>query len=165
MKKKLYAILLGTGLALAAVSSVFAADQPAESANEGQAKAHAAGFGCKMHGKKFDLEKVAKEKGITVDELKKQIEQKREAKLAEIAKEKGITVEELKKQMREKRENHLAEMAKARGMSVDELKTELNKMHEAHLAALAKERGITIEELKKQLPNPNGPVFFHDNDL
>ncbi|EHQ59633.1 hypothetical protein PDENDC454_24383, partial [Paenibacillus dendritiformis C454] len=51
-----------------------------------------------------DLESLAAEKDITVDELKAQMEQEREAKLEKLASEKGITVDELKTQMEE---NHI----------------------------------------------------------
>ncbi|MCY9616026.1 hypothetical protein M5W90_24925, partial [Paenibacillus thiaminolyticus] len=52
-----------------------------------------------------DLESLAAEKGITVDELKAQMEQEREAKLEQLAAKKGMTVDELKAQMEK---NHVA---------------------------------------------------------
>lgn len=63
-----------------------------------------------------DLTKIAEKKGISVDELKKEMEtrktemeakkaemdKKRDEKLAEVASKKGISVDELKKQIDEK---------------------------------------------------------------
>lgn len=56
-----------------------------------------------------DLTKIAEKKGISVDELKKEMEtrktemdKKRDEKLAEVAAKKGISVDELKKQIDEK---------------------------------------------------------------
>lgn len=70
--------------------------------------------------------------------------------LEKIAKEKGITVEELKKQLKAEHKARFEKMAKERGISVDALKAQLKAEHRAKLESLAKEKGITVEELKKQ---------------
>ncbi|NME99596.1 hypothetical protein HF838_15255 [Aneurinibacillus aneurinilyticus] len=154
MKKKLYATLLGTGVALAAMSSVFAA----EPATEQQANEPAAGQVRIWHKvEKMDeskLEELAKEKGISVGELKQQMKQhKRGFNLEELAKEKGISVDELKQQMKQKKEEKLEQMAKKKGISVDELKQQLQQKHEEKLEQIAKQKGISVDELKKQLPD------------
>ncbi|MED4731179.1 hypothetical protein P9597_24195 [Aneurinibacillus migulanus] len=125
MKKKLYATLLGTGVALATMSSVFAAEPSTEQQVNESATVQAHGWhkGGKMTESK--LEELAKEKGITVNELKQQMKQKKEAKLEQMAKKKGITVEELKQQLQKKHEEKLEEIAKQKGISVDELKKQL----------------------------------------
>ncbi|MCP1357038.1 hypothetical protein [Aneurinibacillus migulanus] len=153
MKKKLYATLLGTGVALATMSSVFAAEPSTEQQVNESATVQAHGWhkGGKMTESK--LEELAKEKGITVDELKQQLQKEREAKLEELAKEKGITVNELKQQMKQKKEAKLEQMAKKKGITVDELKQQLQKKHEEKLEEIAKQKGISVDELKKQLPN------------
>lgn len=125
MKKKLYATLLGTGVALATMSSVFAAEPSTEQQVNKSATVQAHGWhkGGKMTESK--LEELAKEKGITVNELKQQMKQKKEAKLEQMAKKKGITVEELKQKLQKKHEEKLEEIAKQKGISVDELKKQL----------------------------------------
>jgi uncharacterized protein YdbL (DUF1318 family) len=103
---------------------------------------------------KMDEEKLAKlaeEKGITVEELKAQMEKEREAKLADMAKEKGITVEELKAQMQMTPEERLAKLAEEKGITVEELKAQMEKEREDKLAELAEEKGITVEELKAEM--------------
>ncbi|ERI07604.1 hypothetical protein HMPREF0083_04273 [Aneurinibacillus aneurinilyticus ATCC 12856] len=127
MKKKLYATLLGTGVALAAMSSVFAA----EPATEQQANEPAAGQVRIWH----------------------KVEKMDESKLEELAKEKGISVGELKQQMKQKKEEKLEQMAKKKGISVDELKQQLQQKHEEKLEQIAKQKGISVDELKKQLPD------------
>lgn len=51
------------------------------------------------------MEQLAAEKGVTIDELKAQMEQERQAKLEQLAAEKGITVDEKKAQLDKKRGN------------------------------------------------------------
>ncbi len=62
------------------------------------------------------LAEIAKEKGITVKELKQQIYEKKMVRLEEIAKKKGISVEELKKNIAEKK-----------GISVEELQKKMSE--------------------------------------
>lgn len=92
------------------------------------------------------LEKIAEEKGITVEELKQQMEDRKEEmqqkideKLAELAEEKDMTLDELKDiidGLKDIREEHRAEMKANR---------------EERLEELAEEKGITVDELKEQL--------------
>jgi molybdopterin converting factor small subunit len=129
IRKKVVATTLGAVFALASFSSVFAAEAPAQS-NEPAWKAHFA----KHH--KMNLEELAKQKGITVDELKAQFKKNhrdRGAKLEELAKQKGITVEELKAQFKQKHEAKLEELAKQKGITVDELKAQFKQKHEGTL--------------------------------
>ncbi|QDS37174.1 hypothetical protein [Brevibacillus brevis] len=95
----------------------------------------------------MNLEEMAKEKGISVEELIKQL--KEEGKLAmnastttinleEVAKEKGISVEELIKQLEK-------EGAIATGEAASFTKPAIS------LEQMAKEKGITVDELIKQL--------------
>ncbi|MFT9846553.1 hypothetical protein [Aneurinibacillus sp. REN35] len=155
MKKKWYAAMLGTGFALASMGSVFAAETaPATPTLEPAAYvAHGHGFGKGGKMPKAKLEELAKQKGITVDELKEEMHKEREAKLEELAKQKGITVDELKKKMQQEREARLAERAKEKGITVDELKKKMQEKRDAKLAEIAKEKGMTVDELKKQLPD------------
>ncbi|TKI58363.1 hypothetical protein E8L90_24845 [Brevibacillus antibioticus] len=153
----------------------------------------------------FNLEQIAKEKGISVEELIKQLE--KEGKLTkgaatitkdgdlttsfsfmkfdansdnskpidldEMAKEKGISVEELIEQLKEDGKLamkastaviNLEEVAKEKGISVEELIKQLEKegtiatgeaasftQPAISLEQLAKEKGITVDELIKQL--------------
>ncbi|MFC8684598.1 hypothetical protein, partial [Brevibacillus porteri] len=94
----------------------------------------------------MNLEEMAKEKGISVEELIKQL--KEEGKLAmnastttinleEVAKEKGISVEELIKQLE-----------KEGAISTDEAASFTPAIS---LEQMAKEKGITVDELIKQL--------------
>lgn len=62
------------------------------------------------------LAEIAKEKGITVNELKQQIYEKRMVRLKDIAEKKGISVEELEKQIAEKK-----------GISVEELQKQISE--------------------------------------
>ncbi|MFG0216042.1 hypothetical protein ACFU8X_23480 [Brevibacillus porteri] len=95
----------------------------------------------------MNLEEMAKEKGISVEELIKQL--KEEGKLAmnvsmttinldEMAKEKGISVEELIKQLEK-------EGTIATGEAASFTKPAIS------LEQMAKEKGISVEELIKQL--------------
>lgn len=100
------------------------------------------------------LEEMAKQKGVTVDELKAQLKAEHEKKLQERAKEEGISVEELKARLEAKkaeREKKLEEMAKAKGITVEQLKAQLKAEHEKKLEEMAKQKGITVDELKKQM--------------
>ncbi|MFF0830822.1 hypothetical protein ACFYU8_28710, partial [Brevibacillus sp. NPDC003359] len=95
----------------------------------------------------MNLEEMAKEKGISVEELIEQL--KEEGKLAmnvslttinldEMAKEKGISVEELIKQLEK-------EGTIATGEAASFTKPAIS------LEQMAKEKGISVEELIKQL--------------
>lgn len=88
----------------------------------------------------------AKEKGITVDQLK---EQKETELLEAEAKEKGITVEELKEQKEQEaldaEEAELKKEADSRGITVDQL---LEEKETERLSTKAKELGKTVEEVK-----------------
>jgi predicted DsbA family dithiol-disulfide isomerase len=81
------------------------------------------------------IEKTAKEKGITEEEAKAQME----TRLKEIAEKKGITVEELKKQMAEGK--FKGKCRPGHGGQFDEAK----------LKEIAEKKGITVEELKQRL--------------
>lgn len=96
------------------------------------------------------LEKQAKEKGITVDELITKFKADRAAKFEKMAKERGISVEELKAQFKAEHKAKFEKMAKERGVTVKELKKQLRVEHKAKLEKMAKEKGITVEELKRQ---------------
>ncbi|GEN33667.1 hypothetical protein [Aneurinibacillus danicus] len=91
MKKKVAATTLGAVFALASFSSVFAAETTTQTNHPSKDFRFA-------HHQKVNLEELAKQKGITVDELKAQFQKDREAKLEELAKQKGVTVDELKAQ-------------------------------------------------------------------
>ncbi|QDS37175.1 hypothetical protein [Brevibacillus brevis] len=92
----------------------------------------------------MNLEEMAKEKGISVEELIKQL--KEQGKLAstavinleEAAKEKGISVEELIKQLEEEGKIATGEAASFTLPAIS-------------LEQMAKEKGISVEELIKQL--------------
>ena len=66
---------------------------------------------------------LAEQKGKTPEEIKAECE----ARLAEIAKEKGITVKELKQQIYEKKIVRLEEIAKKKGISVEELQKQMSE--------------------------------------
>ncbi|CAG7653551.1 hypothetical protein ACFQI7_31580 [Paenibacillus allorhizosphaerae] len=85
--------------AISAMSSAFAAEPSASVSNQAPGK-HAA-----SPKKGATLEQLAAEKGVTIDELKAQMEQERQAKLEQLAAEKGITVDEKKAQLDKKRGN------------------------------------------------------------
>lgn len=71
------------------------------------------------------LEQKAKEKGISVDELKAKCKAERQEKLEQKAKEMGITVDELKDQMKAKHQERLEEKARELGITIDELKEQM----------------------------------------
>lgn len=121
MKKKLAVATLGAMFVVSSIGSAFAAQASVKS-QQPSGKAY---FFMQR------LDELAKEKGITVEELKAQLEQEREAKLAEMAKEKGITVEELKAQLQQQREAKLEEIAKQKGISVGELKAQFEANRKA----------------------------------
>lgn len=125
-KKKILATTLGAAFALSAFGSAFAAETTIQTQTSMHIEKH---FGSGGHfGKKgANLEDIAKKKGISVEGLKAQIEQEREAKLAEQAAEQGITVDELIAQREQKRTAKLEELAKLKGITVDELKAQFEK--------------------------------------
>lgn len=84
--KKIKTLLVLSALTLAMSTAVFAEDTVSTPQK-------------RMHTER--LSEIAKEKGITVEELKEQMKAKREERLVKKAEEKGITVEELKEQMRQ----------------------------------------------------------------
>ncbi|WP_409176221.1 hypothetical protein [Brevibacillus fortis] len=106
----------------------------------------------------MNLEEMAKEKGISVEELIEQL--KEEGKLAmtistpainlvEVAKEKGISVEELIEQM--KKEGTITDRATV-SVKIDENGNQVVTFQEgSSLEQMAKEKGITVDELIKQL--------------
>ncbi|WP_188066390.1 hypothetical protein [Brevibacillus brevis] len=106
----------------------------------------------------MNLEEMAKEKGISVEELIEQL--KGEGKLAmtisttainleEVAKEKGISMEELIEQM--KKEGTITGRATAT-VKIDENGNQAVFFQGGNnLEQLAKEKGITVDELIKQL--------------
>jgi len=103
------------------------------------------------------IERIAQEKGISKEEAQAKLD----AKLSEIAKQKGITVDELKKQMAEGKwgkgrhkpldEAKLKEIAEKKGITVEELKKRIAERHEAKLKEIAEKKGITVEELKQRI--------------
>ncbi|BFH13748.1 hypothetical protein WJ0W_003879 [Paenibacillus melissococcoides] len=94
MNRSLAVTAFGAILAVSAMGSAFAAEADTTLTQGATAKPFA------LHKDRgINLEQLAAEKGITVDELKAQMEQEREAKLEQLAAEKGITVDELKAQM------------------------------------------------------------------
>ena len=95
-------------------------------------------------------EKLAKEKGITVDELITKLKVERKAKFEKMAKERGISVEELKAEFKAEHKAKLEKMAKERGVTLEELKKQLKAEHKTKLENMAKDKGITVEELKRQ---------------
>ncbi len=157
MKKKLLATTLGAVFALSALGHAFAAETTTQTPVDPRTQVEKSFFGKK--GAK--LETLAAEKGITVDELKAQMEKEREAKLAELAAQKGVTVEELKAEMEKNRpakkvfggkgKVDLEALAKEKGITVEELKAEMEREREAKLAQLAAEKGVTVEELKAEI--------------
>lgn len=92
---------------------------------------------------KQDLEKHLTEKRAARDE-----------KLAKIAKKKGITVEELKKQISEKRQARLERKAKEKGLTTEQLKQEMIKKHQQKMESMAKNLGLTTQQLEQILPAP-----------
>jgi len=75
----------------------------------------------------------------------------RRANLEKRAKELGISVDELKAQMRAEHQARLEKKAKEMGISVDELKAKLKAERQAKLEKKAKEMGITVDEFKARL--------------
>jgi colicin import membrane protein len=101
--KKVIAATLGAVFAIGAMGSVFAAEAgtantvPSDAGKTATSQMPPKPFASKIkHGSSKDLEALAAEKGITVDELKAQLDAGRQAKLEAEAAEKGITVDELK---------------------------------------------------------------------
>ncbi|MED1784631.1 hypothetical protein P4V43_22635 [Brevibacillus fortis] len=92
----------------------------------------------------MNLEEMAKEKGISVEELIEQLKEKGKLaftaaiNLEEVAKEKGISVEELIKQLEKEGKIATGEAASFTHPAIS-------------LEQMAKEKGISVEELIKQL--------------
>ncbi|MED1784626.1 hypothetical protein P4V43_22610 [Brevibacillus fortis] len=92
----------------------------------------------------MNLEEMAKEKGISVEELIEQLKEKGKLastaviNLEEVAKEKGISVEELIKQLEKEGKIATGEAASITLPAIS-------------LEQMAKEKGISVEELIKQL--------------
>ncbi|MCY9644740.1 hypothetical protein M5W93_27560, partial [Paenibacillus thiaminolyticus] len=114
MNKSLAVTAFGAILAVSAMGSAFAAETDTTLTQEATAKPFA------LHKDRgINFEQLAAEKGITVDELKAQMEQERGTKgkfrggrdLESLAAEKGITVDELKAQMEQEREAKLEQLA------------------------------------------------------
>ncbi len=74
-------------------------------------------------------------------------------KLARIAKKKGISVEELKTRISEKRQERLERRAKEIGVTTEELKNQMINRHQQKMESMAKNLGITTEHLKQILPD------------
>jgi methylphosphotriester-DNA--protein-cysteine methyltransferase len=152
-KNRLFGIFLCLSFTLASSFTVFAWSNQ---------KLSFPGNGCKVSQQ--ILEKIAKDKGITVDELITKLKAERAAKFEKMAKERGISVEALKKQFKAEHKATMEKMAKERGVTVEALKKQLKSEHNIKLEKIAKDKGITVEELKKQfiekrllekLTNPN----------
>ncbi|RJG19147.1 hypothetical protein [Paenibacillus thiaminolyticus] len=142
MNKSLAVTAFGAILAVSAMGSAFAAEADTTLTQEATAKPFA------LHKERgINFEQLAAEKGITVDELKAQMEQEREAKLEQMAAEKGITVDELKEQMKERGTKgkfgqgalDLEQLAAEKGITVDELKAQMEQERKAKLDKLASE--------------------------
>lgn len=89
----------------------------------------------KKKARQAKLEKMAKERGISVEQLKTEMKAKMEAKLEAKAKERGITVEQLKAEIKAKKKARRAELeaeAQKRGISLEQLKDELKAEKKAH---------------------------------
>ncbi|OMF07086.1 hypothetical protein BK127_30000, partial [Paenibacillus sp. FSL H7-0331] len=149
LNKKLVATTLGAMLALSAMGSAFAADLTTTNTNPnlGVAKPYTVNKDDVSKGGfrgGASLEKQAAEKGITVDALKVQLEQERQAKLEKQAAEKGITVDELKALLEQERGT--------RGGNKDGGKGGFPGGFGGgqDLEKLAAEKGITVEALKAQ---------------
>lgn len=116
-KGKLASVCLGLAITISSFGTTYASILDREQSNSGKGSI----------GHEQRLQEKAKEKGITVEELKKILELKKaekKAKLEEEARSKGITVEELTKQKKAE--------------------------HKAKLEREAQDKGITVEELLKQ---------------
>ncbi|MNH86862.1 hypothetical protein D3C73_393310 [compost metagenome] len=96
MNKKIISTALGALLVFGAWGSAFAADDTTPSTSPQPTKQTTAKKESRGPKGGVKLETLAAEKGITVDELKTQLEQERQAKLEAQAAEQGITVDELK---------------------------------------------------------------------
>lgn len=148
MKKQSKSILKAAGIsamliALLSTSVSYAsADEVNQSGKQGEKVSHSASHKGKWNHKRGQGE----EPKMTFEDLKSRIQKKGKMKLEEIAKEKGITVEELQKQMKDRfskdrasfdpakrpeqlpakdREAKLEELAKKKGISLDELKAQM----------------------------------------
>lgn len=73
--------------------------------------------------------------------------------LEKIANEKGMTVEELKKQFAQKRQIRLEEKAKKLNLTPAELKKQMQTRHDEKLKVMAQDLGLTLEQLKQILPS------------
>lgn len=119
-KQKFLGVCLGAALTITSFGTVFAVEQQAAGKENSNNKQY-----------ELKLEEKAKAKGMTVEELKKKIEE-RKVKFQEEARTKGITVEELRKQKRVERKAKLEKEAKDKGITVKELikqKKANGKMH------------------------------------
>lgn len=81
-----------------------------------------------------------------------------ETKLQEIAKQKGISVEELKAQFAEKHKDKLAAKAKEKNLSVEELQQKFAAKHKEKMTEMAKNLGISVEQLQEILPKHPGKM-------
>ena len=157
LSKKFVATAVASVFALSAVGTAMAADPAQTLESEGGNRWASKGVVFQKFIGVPQLEELAAEKGITVEELKAQMGQEREAKLEELAAEKGITVDELKEQMKQGPvkihfigDSRLEELAAEKGVTVEELKAQMEQEREAKLEELAAEQGISVEELKAQ---------------
>ncbi len=76
----------------------------------------------------------------------------REARLAKKAKEKGISTEELKAQIANKRLERLESKAKERGITTTELKAKMMARHRQMRETMAKDVGLSVEQLNQIMP-------------
>ena len=117
-KGKLASVCLGLAITISSFGTTYASILDREQSNSGRDSI----------GHELRLLEKAKEKGITVEELKKILEQKKaemkaekKAKLEEEARNKGITVEELIKQKKAEHKAKLEKEAQDKGITVEEL--------------------------------------------
>ncbi len=101
------------------------------------------------------LEEIAKQRGITVEQLKQERRAQMEQKLADEAKKAGMTVEQYKAKLKTerevKRQARLEQYAKEKGITLDQAKAELKERAIEKMAKAAKELGITADELKAKM--------------
>lgn len=195
MKRMLAIAGLGVILGVSTIGTVFANEEKTEvdivkelTEEESQESANGA-TGEEFRGhdkcKQFSeeaLADLAEEKGITVDELKQELQSeklrgKRGNKgighmkfgmtIEEMAEEQGLSVEELKEQMQQQREGFheamLEKRAAQEGLTVEEVKSQFEEkrqqtqeIRDEKLAELAEKQGISVEELKQQISTERG---------
>ncbi|MFA4133619.1 MULTISPECIES: hypothetical protein [unclassified Brevibacillus] len=170
MKKKMAMTVMALAVS-AMAGSAFAANEPAKTTGSSAPLKMVNTDGTDALLKPiFSLEEMAKEKGISVEELIEQLEKegKLTKRVATITKDGDLTTSFSFMKFDANYDNHkmmnLEEMAKEKGISVEELIKQLEKegtiatgeaasftQPAISLEQMAKEKGISVEELIKQL--------------